>query len=78
MSLAMSLLENPEETEIDRLLLELGIELPVIENISSQDLLTGINDGYPSIADSNENLLDEDQTDNFLIVLRGAAEKTPS
>lgn len=60
MSLAILLSENSEETEIDRLLFELGIELPAIENGP------GAGDpGWPSVAGPDENLRDEDETDDL-------------
>lgn len=64
MSLAIPLSENPEETEIDRLLFELGIELPAIENIAGNGPAAG-DPGWPSIADPNENLRDEAGTDDL-------------
>lgn len=64
MSLTTPLSENPEENEIDRLLTELGIELPAVEDISVSGLPTGNADWLP-IVDSNEPHRDTHETDNF-------------
>lgn len=64
MSSAKPLSENPEENEIDRLLTELGIELPAVEDIAGFGLPTG-NANWSPIVDSNEPHRDTHEADNF-------------
>lgn len=68
MSLPISLPDNPEESEIDRLLFELGIKLPTIEIIADQCPPAGVHGSYALIADSNECPHDEDETDRYWVI----------
>ena len=59
MSLPISSTDNPEEIEIDRLLRELGIELPVVESVAGYTLAADDNGEIPLVADDAGDLHDE-------------------
>lgn len=52
MALSATSPDNPEEIEIDRLLLELGIVLPAVEDIVNQEPPLGIKNAQPSPPDA--------------------------
>ena len=51
----------PEEIEIDRLLLELGIELPAVESLANTVLPAGVNGTLASITDDVESPQEENE-----------------
>jgi len=59
--------DNPEEIEIDRLLRELGIELPAIESIADYTRAADDNSEVPSNADEAADLPDEAETIKLLV-----------
>lgn len=59
MSLPTSSTDNPEEIEIDRLLRELGIELPAVESIAGHTRAAEDNGDIPLISDDSGDLHDE-------------------
>lgn len=64
--MATSSSDNPEEIEIDRLLLELGIVLPAVENTANHAPPVGISSALQSIGENNntEPLQDETQDED--------------
>ena len=58
-----------EEIEIDRLLLELGIELPAVESIAHTPLPVGVNSGSPASTDEAESPQDEEEAVFFALPL---------
>lgn len=66
MALSATSPDNPEEIEIDRLLLELGIVLPAVEDIADQEPPLGIKNAQPSPHDAAaEPSQDEDSAASF-------------
>lgn len=60
---------NLEEIEIDRLLLELGIELPAVESIASTALPAGVNGEPPSNPDDAESPQEQEEEEAVIFCL---------
>lgn len=67
MSSPPSLPNDSEETEIDRLLLELGIELPAVEPTADDSTAQGANSEYRAVVDECDRPWDENDAASFYL-----------
>ena len=67
MSSPPSLPNDSEETEIDRLLLELGIELPALEPAADDSPAQDANSEYRAVVDDSDRPHDENDAVSFCL-----------